>query len=121
MRILWFPLAAVLLCGTAILRAEAAARPAEEIAHLLDFVGMSPCSFIRNGVSHPAKEAKAHLERKYAGVRDRIKTAEDFIDHVASHSSTSGEPYLVRCRPGETRQSAEWFRSELRRLRGQSP
>jgi hypothetical protein len=113
-------MAACLLFGAAIMRAEADARTAEEITHLLDFVGMSPCSFIRNGLSYPAKEAKAHLERKYAQVKDRIKTAEDFIDHVATRSSTSGKPYLVRCKPEKTRQSAEWFRSELQRLRGQS-
>ncbi|MGE5849629.1 MAG: DUF5329 family protein [Candidatus Methylomirabilota bacterium] len=120
MRNLLLPLAVCLLGGAVILPAQAAARPGEEITHLLDFVGKSPCSFIRNGVSHPATEAKAHLERKYARLKDRIKTADDFIDHVASRSSTSGEPYLVRCEPGETRQSAEWFRSELQRFRGRS-
>jgi hypothetical protein len=117
---LLLPVTLYLLCGAVTMPAHAAGRPAEEITHLLDFVEKSPCSFIRNGVSYPAKEAKAHLERKYAQARDRIKTAEDFIDHVASRSGTSGKPYLVRCGGGETRQSAEWFRSELQRLRGQS-
>lgn len=91
-----------------------------EIGHLLDAVARSSCAFIRNGTAYPAAEAKAHLERKYSYLRDRVKTAEDFIEHVASRSSTSGRPYLVRCQPGQDRQSAEWFRGELQTFRDRS-
>ena len=69
----------------------------QEIQYLLSFIEASDCVFIRNGEEHPAKEAKEHLEMKYNHVKRHIKTAEDFIDKVASKSSLSKRPYKVRC------------------------
>lgn len=89
----------------------------EEIAHLLNFVASSPCTFIRNGMAYPAAEARVHLERKYAALKDRIRTAEDFINLAASRSSVSGEPYRVRCHPGGEQETSAWLRSELLRFR----
>jgi Family of unknown function (DUF5329) len=118
-RCLWLPLAVGLVCVVAVTAVRAAATPAEEIAHLLSFVATSSCSFMRNGRSYPSTEARAHLEQKYAYVKNRIKTAEDFIEFVASRSSTSGKPYLVRCGRGDEQASSEWFRAELERIRSQ--
>lgn len=91
----------------------------EEITHLLDFVARSPCAFLRNGKVYPAAEARAHLERKYAALKDRIRTAEDFINLAAARSSLSGESYRVRCNPGQERETSAWLKSELLRFRRQ--
>jgi hypothetical protein len=112
--------AACLLSLVAIIPAHAATNSAEEINQLFESVGLSSCSFIRNKTAYSGAEARAHLERKYAHLKDRIQTTEDFIELVASSSSTSGKPYRVRCGPGEGRRSAEWFRTELQRIRGLS-
>jgi len=44
-------------------------------------------------------QAQDHLRKKYdyLAARDRIVTAEDFIEKAASESSFSGIPYEIRC------------------------
>ena len=69
----------------------------EDIDYLLSFVAGSDCVFVRNGSEHSAREAAKHLRMKYNHVRQRIKTAPDFIDKIASRSSLSKKPYTVRC------------------------
>jgi len=83
-----------------------------EIEYLLSFVGGSDCIFIRNGGEYQAKEAREHLEMKYNHVKRHIKTAEDFIDKIASKSSLSGRKYEVRC-DGVKLQTSQWLREAL--------
>jgi hypothetical protein len=99
--------------------ASPSASAQDEIAHLLSYVETSGCDFYRNGTWYSAREARAHLEKKYQYLvnRSRVRNAEDFIDKAASSSSVSGEPYQVRCRPNETVPSAAWLRAELDRFR----
>jgi len=52
--------------------------------------------FIRNGSEHTAQEAVSHLKLKLRRAGDRISTAEEFINHLATGSSFSKKPYLVR-------------------------
>jgi len=108
---------AALQCGSmTAARADPTPVAQVEIDHLLDFVAQSQCTFIRNGTEHKAAEAKTHMSEKFAYVRKRISTAEDFIKGVASESSLSGEPYRVRC--GKTELLARaWLSDELRRFR----
>jgi len=87
-----------------------------EIDHLLDFVGASQCAFIRNGSSHPADAAKAHLAEKFQFAKGRITTADEFIRYVATSSSISGEVYRVRCGSADVPAGA-WLSDELRRFR----
>jgi hypothetical protein len=70
--------------------------------------------FIRNGDAHSAAEAVEHLKLKLSHTRDRLQTAEQFIDQVASSSSLSGKPYWVR-EPGKGEQKAGDFLHELLR------
>jgi hypothetical protein len=119
MRILGLLLALILLGFAQPAPTYAAMESGEEIAHLLDFVARSPCAFIRNGRVYPAAEARAHLERKYAALKDRIRTAEDFINLAASRSSLSGESYRVRCNLGQEQETSAWLGSELVRFRRQ--
>jgi hypothetical protein len=87
-----------------------------EIAHLMDFIGAATCRFVRNGREYDAAAARAHIQKKYDYVRDRIRSAEDFIRYTASESSISGEPYRIRCGAREML-CADWLAAELRRLR----
>jgi len=87
-----------------------------EIDHLLRFVAASPCTFVRNGIAHPAPEARKHLSEKLRAARSRISTAEDFIRGIASKSSMSGEPYLIRC-DNQSVPAGVWLSDELRRFR----
>lgn len=84
----------------------------EEIEYLLSFISGSDCIFIRNHEEHPAKEAREHLEMKYNHVKRRIKTAEDFIDKIASKSSLSRRPYKVRC-TGVQLSTKQWLQEAL--------
>lgn len=75
----------------------ARAKENSEIDFLLDFVATSECTFIRNGKEYPGPEAAKHLKRKYNYAKSRIKTAEIFIEKIASKSSMSKKTYQVRC------------------------
>ena len=84
---------------------------ADEIAHLIDFVRTSSCTFIRNGSDYTGREAADHIQAKYEHFKDEIRTVEDFIDRAASKSLMSGKPYEVRC-TGKTIPAADWIRAE---------
>ena len=53
-----------------------------EITYLLDFVEISGCEFYRNGSWYDSVQAQKHLHTKfdYLSARNRIETAEDFIE-----------------------------------------
>lgn len=89
----------------------------QEVAHLLDFIAQSECSFIRNDKVYDADQARDHINRKYEHVKKRISSAEQFITYAASKSSMTGKKYQVIC--GETTMlSNEWLAEELRNYRG---
>ena len=87
-----------------------------EIEHLLSFVERSGCSFIRNGKTYTAVKARQHIAKKYDYLKNRIKSAEQFITYTASKSSMTGESYSVIC-GAETLSSKEWLETELREYR----
>ena len=90
----------------------------EEVASLLHFVEQSECIFIRNGTQYDALEARQHIEKKYAYFKERITTAEEFIQYSATKSTISGKPYKVICN-GVAMNSVDWLNIELARLRTQ--
>lgn len=106
-----FLLAFLLTCGVApqVMSEE----PVTEIEHLLRAIGQSKCIFVRNGKSHSAAEAEDQLRLKYNRTKSRIKTAEAFIDRLASDSSWTGEPYTMRCADDEPEPSKQWLYREL--------
>ena len=111
-----------LVLGLALLPVARAAAPAiaqTEINYLLEFVGNSGCEFFRNGSWYDAKKAEAHLRYKYEmlAARDRINTAEEFIEQAATKSSLSGQPYQVRCGGLDAATSEQWLRAVLARYR----
>lgn len=90
-----------------------------EVARLLDAVEKSQCQFNRNGSWHDAKEARAHLQKKfdYLEKKKLVSTTESFIERGASTSSMSGDPYQIRCPGTAAVASAAWLKAELARQR----
>lgn len=77
--------------------AELSARETERIEAFLNKLQQEEnLIFIRNGTEYRADDAVSHLRRKLNSARKKINTAEEFIDHVASQSSISGQPYLYK-------------------------
>jgi hypothetical protein len=113
-------LLAMLMAATA---GSASAAPSEaarrEIGALIGALDGSSCRFQRNGSWHDAAEARAHLQRKYDYLlkKDKVDTAEQFIERAASQSSISGKAYRIAC-PGQPEQTAAaWFGARLLALR----
>lgn len=74
---------------------------------MLDALGQKmDLIFVRNGDAHTCEEAVSHLRLKLGNTRNRIDTAEQFIDKVASSSSITGKPYIVRI-PGKSDENAQ--------------
>lgn len=97
----------------------AAAPPAEEqarIDRLIETVaGMTQVQFIRNGKAHKAEHAARFLREKLKASAEQVRSAGDFIDVVASGSSTTGKPYLIRFPDGKEMPCADFLRAELAR------
>lgn len=102
--------------------AAAAATPEAtrgEITRLLEAVEKSQCQFNRNGSWHDAREARAHLQKKfeYLDKKNLVTSTESFIERGASTSSMSGDPYQIRCAGTQPVTSAAWLKAELARQR----
>ena len=88
----------------------------QETLKLIGTVESSGCQFERNGTWFPAKDAAAHLQRKLNATEKRLETTEQFITHVASTSSITGQPYAIRC-GAETVQVKSWLEEKLKTVR----
>jgi hypothetical protein len=87
------------------------------IDRLLDAVAANQnCRFIRNGSDYSGADAASFLRRKLEAYGDRVKTVNDFIEQIASKSSTSGQLYKVRLADGREVPSADFLRAELARI-----
>lgn len=88
------------------------------IMYLIEEVRQSPYDFQRNGEAHTGNEAANHLQMKYGFARGKVKTAEQFVEHVASKSSLSGEAYYLENQEGERLAVREVLNHELEHLDG---
>lgn len=90
----------------------------KEIEHLFTYLEQSGCQFERNGDWHEAKDASAHLQKKYHYLLENnlLASAEDFIARAGSESSMSGKAYHVKCNGNEV-ESKRWFSTELTNFR----
>ena len=73
-------------------------------------LGSLPCAMLT-----PDK-AREHLASKYRFAGSRIDSAEAFIEHLATRSSMSGEPYHVKCGTADLLSGA-WLAEELSHYR----
>jgi hypothetical protein len=116
-RLLLFLLTVIFTAAGSAASLSPAARA--EIDGLLARLEASACTFNRNGTWYPATEARLHLLRKLKYLEDRgaVQSTEQFIELAASSSSTTGQPYLVKCGSGAPVQSGTWLRSQLQVIR----
>jgi len=85
----------------------------EKINYLLDSIEQSGAIFVRNGAEHSSKKAREHLELKLKRGGKYAKTAEDFIDNLASKSSFTGELYIMKFPDGKIVNSGDWLKRQL--------
>ncbi|HEY2345549.1 MAG TPA: DUF5329 domain-containing protein [Xanthomonadaceae bacterium] len=113
-RLRWLLLSAALIASCAFAAPMTEEQKIEAMIHSVEV--LPGAQFIRNGSAYDGKAAADHLrsKRQYAG--SRIKTAQDFIEGIASHSSMSGQPYQVRFADGKTENAGVYFHDELRHL-----
>jgi hypothetical protein len=94
------------------------AAEAKKIEALIALVeGLADAKFVRNGIEYDAKTAGAFLRGKWDANKTKIKTAEDFIEQVATRSSTTGKPYLIRFKDGKEHESGEYLTDQLKKLK----
>jgi hypothetical protein len=74
-------------------------------------------TFIRNGRPFGAAAAAEFLRRKWRLREADVGSADDFIEKVASFSSTTGQPYLIRFSDGRETPCSIFLRTELSDLR----
>ena len=81
----------------------AAQREDQAIEALLSRVAaQADVQFIRNGTAHDAATAVKFLRGKWDRQRAEVKTVRDFIDKIATKSSTTGQPYLIKFKDSHT-------------------
>src|SRR6266550_2105474 len=102
-----FPIFAVLFIFAA--QTFAAESLEQTIDYLINSVGKSNATFVRNGTSHSPTEAVS-----------QIKTPEDFIQLCASKSLVTGKPYLVRTPDGKEMHLDVWLADALRKYRSKT-
>ena len=76
--------------------------------------------FFRNGTWHAPDEAAAHLRMKWENAGNRIKSARQFIDKIASTSSVSGNPYKIKFSDGKIVESKVFLNQQLAKLENKS-
>jgi hypothetical protein len=88
----------------------------DKIVKLILFIEKSNAVFIRNGNEYDAKEAADHLRMKRKKAGNKVKTAKDFIDQIASKSSMSGEAYKMKFKNGSILNTRDILYVELRKI-----
>ena len=107
--------AALTSIGVANTAAAADAGEKETIESLIRHVeGLKGASFIRNGKSYDAASAGRFLRGKWQAKDKEIKTSADFISKVATMSSTTGKPYLIRFSDGKEVKCGDYLQSRLK-------
>src|SRR5262245_13746791 len=90
-----------------VVHAQSSATEKQKMEALINHVGsMNDAKFVRNGTSYAAKTAATFLRLKWEANQSQVNTAYDFIEKIASFSSTSGKPYIIRFKDGDEANSA---------------
>ena len=111
-------LPALLLACASLAAAAPSADEHQRIQTLIQRVEkMTTMSFLRNGTAHTAAEAAQHMQAKYAHFKNKIATAEDFVDLCASRSEMTGKPYMVKMGDAAPVEAGTYLKEELRTLR----
>ena len=81
---------------------------------IAEIEGLTGATFIRNGRDYTADAAARFLRGKWRTKKRDVLSVEDFIAKVASHSSTTGEPYRISFSDGRETPLAPFLRTLLR-------
>jgi hypothetical protein len=107
----------VLLPQPRLPAAEPPLSETQKIERLIAHVGqLEKAKFVRNGVEYDAASAAKFMRAKWEAMGADIKTAAEFIEKIASKSSTTGKPYLIRFTDGKERKSGEYLTEQLQGL-----
>jgi hypothetical protein len=77
---------------------------------------MRDAAFIRNDRIYDSAVAAEFLRRKWQAQASNVACVEDFIEKVASFSSSTGRPYLIRFGDGREISSSDFLHAELAKL-----
>jgi hypothetical protein len=103
--------------GLGVHAAELSASEHHKIEALIQHVEqLTDAVFIRNNTAYKAKIAAHFLRGKWRAKQDEITTVQDFIEKVASVSSTSGQPYRIRFPDGHEVPSKDYLHTVLQQL-----
>lgn len=91
----------------------------QEIQFLLAKIASSQCRFERSGSWYDAATAVEHLRMKLDKAGDQVRSADDFIQGIASKSYLSGKPYHLACPGAPVQESAVWLHATLKQYRQQ--
>jgi len=83
---------------------------------LLSLQSLDGAVFIRNEKEYSIAETIEHLRTKWKGSADEVTTAEQFIEHVASKSSVSGKPYVIRRADKTVVPAGVYLKAQLREI-----
>lgn len=111
---LWLSFAISILFAAPLLGAET---PSQEIEFLLAHVQNAKVRFVRGGKEYSGAEGAQHLRKKLASAGQRVKSAEDFINGIASKSYLTGEVYMVKFPDGKMTATGPWLTAALARHR----
>ena len=111
----------LVLLGTIIIlflpTLSVALEPEQEVQALVAAVEESGCTFHRNGGTHDSAAAADHMRLKLRRGKRYAKTAEDFIENLATKSSWTGRLYRIECAAGQPEPLNEWLTARLVTLR----
>lgn len=88
----------------------------QKIESLIAFIAKQEGVFLRNGGEYTPGQAAEHLRMKWKKGGSAIKTADIFIEKLASTSSVSGKPYQIRLKNGQVVNLGPLLKVELKRL-----
>lgn len=83
---------------------------------ILAIQNLKSAQFNRNGTLYDAETASKHLKMKWNKAGNSIKTAEDFIDKIASKSSITGTEYKIVYDNGKEITTKKFLYDKLKKI-----
>ena len=104
------------LLSTPLLRAAEMTEQAKIESLITTIESMDDAKFVRNGSEYTSKNAAKFLRGKWDANKDEVKTARDFIEKIATKSSTTGKPYLIRPQGAAETPCADYLNTTLKKI-----
>ena len=98
---------------------HAAPPPAEQVLidRLIDgLANQQDAKFLRNGTAYRGADAARFLRGKLDSLGLKVSTADQFIEQIATRSSSTGVPHTIRFADGRQMPAGQFLKQELLRL-----